>query len=524
MRLRKRWLTVAAIGAGGVACLWLAIKDAGFPKFLKIEWQSPVPIYYAIPCGDTNGDGRDEIFVSGHSDHDATEGFLVSIHDGTWQVETVPIPQGWKPLHIHIWDLHKNTWISTPLIFEDPRNFLWVSQRRDGWQWQKLVQVKYWMQTHVDGDGLVDDLIVEGADQFMYWFDLYPRVALRDKRRLPKGVSWWELIRPKDRPRRQVDSPIRHFHALYSLQLSDLDGDGKPETLIFHECLLDICTSSEVTIKPTQLPTARIVLPFSLSPPALKLANTVLVEDADGDGHREIVGIFRGKDRFFLMRFWFSAKGWQYEVLPTYIKDYLEGFASIRSGRQIWFFVASQVAVEGFCRLPRGWRRKQWEFAGFTGFVKDKETLRLVKVSSLWLSSNPVWNRLRRWSIRLRNWGVPVLILPYHLTFIEIWRWEPQGQKWVREARKGYTNAPGNLDVVTTDLNSNGIAELLLIEDHNRIWSTFAFQVGRWWKRWKFCYLWKPPEYLHKDFELWDGNRSWKVFVLSRNIMAVTLQ
>lgn len=198
----------------------------------------------------------------------------------------------------------------------------------------------------------------------------------------------------------------------------------------------------------------------------------------------------------------------------------------VRIGDRDWiFFSSSPYIPKGFVqavyRTSKGWQQKVWKFKGYIGGLwQDSDGVGVVISDEIWLSRNPAWDWLRRVSLRLWDLGVPVL--PYNLTRIEIWRWNQKRQNWQREARKLFNNlllSPCLL--ITEDLNKDGLDELLILEDHMRIFGIFAFQTGRWWKRWQFLKLW---EVVVSNSTLTADGREWLVTVGERTVRALTFR
>lgn len=514
-----RWF-ILALMAGLVAfLLWATLTPS---PLVIITWHAPYRIHYSDIC-DLDGDGDEEVFVYNQEEG---KGHLLHIRNGVWQEEEeVPVTKGWE---------YAGALYPSVLLFRDlSQDSLMVLWRNKVWHLEKLERIRDYHQGDLDGDGVEDDLLVLSFDGVVYWYELqrsFP-ISVSDKILLPKS-QWADLDdlyiyieqgRLKFRP---VRCPKRSWHRWVTLHLSDMDGDEREEQLVYTECEDELCEIAEVSIELSRTgQKERVRLPF----PVTRLLEE-LEGDFDGDGQKEMLVSAERNGKFVLLRLWRERRNWKYEVMPAHIaKSYRENIEEImRIGDRDWiflFFPYSKGLVRAIYRTSnKGWQQKVWKFKGYIGGLwQDSDGVGVVIFDEIWLSENPAWNWLRQVSLRLQDLGVPVPVLPYNLTRIEIWRWNQKQQNWRREARTLFTNTdllPYCL-LITEDLNKDERDELLIGEEHSGIFRIFAFQTGRRWRRWQFLKLWGPPF----DTLTADG-QEWLVVVEERRetVRALTLR
>lgn len=509
MKWRRTAFLVAVSVAIALFVFW--IWDATTPiPLIEINWVAPKVVEEATSY-DTDGDGYEDALVV-----KADQWWHLRIVDGQWQAEPLPVPSNYELVGL--------TFLNSPIfLFRDPQDLIWVMQYSDGWV-LRLPKVKgsylhgSRLLHDLDGDGREDDLVVKEG-KIVRWFKLQTNgsLVLKDELSLP-SYTYDEIY---------VQRGKLQSTGGQVMQIPDVDGDSVMEWVVIKseangETELELMTSRKGK-------TQRLKVPFvGYITTSLMPERFLKAMDINGDGWQEIILVVERDQRTFLFLLHYDGANWRNEIVPFQLVDDYPDISTMQVGpsKRLVLFSAYENECQMIWNDGRKWREQRWQFKGHSTLIwEEKGKWRMLIARCIWLSEYPLWQVLRKWCFKLRNWKLPVPIPPGTIDLAEVWEWDEKEFSWRREgsfALGGYPDM--NYGDKALDLNRDGDKEVLVIEEHSLTFATLAVKVGRWRKRWKSVHLWINDPYSRPVFELSDGKRIWLVSVKHSNLQAWTLK
>lgn len=512
--MKRRWL-LAATAIVFAVLVALDLWDVMTPiPLVGIVWTAPKPITESVVC-DLDSDNRDELVIK------ADRWWRLSIVDGQWHYEPISIPAGWSIAFF------SHEIANRVLLLHDLRGWLWALHYREGWHWQRLVPFSLLSSGEFgdwDRDGQEDDLLViHDPNGPVWWFEFQTdgRAVLRDKLTLQKRsylfLSDIEVWKGKLRVIRQRQD----YDFVSTYPLPDMDGDDEEEIVrIVRTEPFELELTASRTNK-----SQRLKVPMEWLENLARRSHELL-SDLDGDGRKELLLLGQWHKRIFLMLLHYDGISWRHEIVPFPIEDDDPDFVSL------WVMQvgkSERVITNGDQMIwhdGKRWRQRKWRFQETPDHLwQDSDGWRLAIFCYRWLDDYPLWRALRRWCLRIRDWGLPIPIPPGAIHWTEVWRWDEKGFDWRWEGNFPLGGYPDlNYGDRFLDLNGDGRKEALIVEEHSLTFATLAVKVGRWRKRWKAVHLWGNEPYDRTLHQLRDGKCIWIVSVKRKHVQAWTVK